>query len=97
MESRNKKPSLVAGSVEELASLGDLDYGICLRAFLTLYDLELHLIAFLKALVAFRLYSAVVDENVRSTFLTDESKTLSVVKPFDGALILCQWSHSLAF
>ena len=52
---------------------------------MALHDLELYLIAFLEALVAFRLHRAVMDENVWSTILTDESKTLSVVEPFHGA------------
>jgi hypothetical protein len=66
-------------------SLGQLGHVVGLRTFLALHDLKLHLIAFLKALVAFRLYSAVVDKHVWSTFLTDESKTLSVVKPLYSA------------
>ena len=66
-------------------SLGHLGHIVGLRTLLALHDLELYLIALLKTLIAFRLYSAVVDENVRSTFLTDESKTLSVVEPLDSA------------
>jgi hypothetical protein len=52
---------------------------------LTLYDFELNLIAFLKALVTFRLYGAVVNENIRAVILADESETFGVVKPLDCA------------
>src|SRR5215469_11841929 len=66
-------------------SLGHLGHVVGLRAFLALHDLELHLITFLKTLITFRLYGAVVDEYIWSTFLTDKSKTLSVVEPLDSA------------
>jgi hypothetical protein len=66
-------------------SLGHLGHIVGLRTLLALHDLELYLIALLKTLIAFRLYRAVVDEYIGSTFLTDKSKTLCVVKPLNRA------------
>ena len=73
----------MAGFMNENLRLRHFNYCVGLRAFLALDDLELHLIAFLKALISFRLHSAVVDENIRSTFLADKSEALGVVKPLD--------------
>jgi len=52
---------------------------------LTLHDLKFDLIAFLQALIALGLDGAVVDKYIWSTFLTNESKTLSIVKPLHSA------------
>jgi len=85
-------------------SLGQLGHVVGLWPFLALHDLKFDLIAFLKALVALRLYSAVVDEHVWPTFLTDESKTLSIVKPLYSAfnsrhlhtfLLISFWAEQL--
>jgi hypothetical protein len=70
---------------ERLSSLGQLGYAVGLRAFLTLYDFKLNLIAFLKTLVTFRLYGAVVNEHIGAVILADESETFGVVKPLDCA------------
>jgi hypothetical protein len=63
----------------------------------SLDDIELNLIAFFKALIAFALNGAVVNEDVCPAIPAEEAVTLSVVKPFYGAFVLCQWSSSLAF
>jgi hypothetical protein len=52
-----------------------------LRTFLPLHDLELHLIAFLQALVADGIDSAVVYEHIKTVFPPNESKTLVTVGP----------------
>jgi hypothetical protein len=71
---------------EELASLGNFDYGIRLGTLLALNDLELNLIAFLKTLVALRLYGAVMDEHIGSALLADESKAFRVIEPLNCSL-----------
>src|ERR1035438_4555492 len=58
----------------------------CLRAFLTIDDLEFDLVAFLQALVAFDVDRAVVHEHVRTTILPAyESKAFRVIEPLYGA------------
>jgi len=53
-----------------------------LRAFLTLHDIELDVVALLKALVAFRGDGAVVYENVGlSVLASDESIAFGVIEP----------------
>lgn len=55
-----------------------------LRTLLTLSDLELDLITFLKTLVAFRGDRAVVHEHVRAAIIaSDKAVALGVVKPLD--------------
>lgn len=66
-------------------NLRNLHYALGLRTFLALHDLELHLVAFLQALVAFGFYGAVVNENIRTVFLSDESEALCIVEPFHCA------------
>lgn len=63
----------------------------------SLDDIELHLIAFFEALVSLALDGAVVDEDIGSAVAAEESVALCVVEPFYSALVLCQWSDSLAF
>src|SRR6185503_4281695 len=52
-----------------------------LRSFLSLHDLEVHSIAFLKALVTLRANSAVVDEHVWPIVSADEAVTFGVIEP----------------
>ena len=61
----------------------------------SLDDVEFDLVALFEALVALALNGAVVYEDVRPALAAEESVTLCVVEPLYGALILCQWSHSL--
>jgi hypothetical protein len=70
---------------------------ISLRAFGSLNDVELDLVAFFEALIALALDGAVVHEDVGATLAAEESVSLCVVEPLYGAFILCQWSDSLAF
>ena len=53
----------------------------CLRPFLALHDFKLNVIAFLQALVTFRLDGAIVNENVRTIFPADKTEALGVVEP----------------
>ena len=65
----------------KLRCLGDVGG---LRAFLSLSNLELHLIALLKTLVAFRGDRAVVHEHVRAAVVaSDKTVALGVIKPLD--------------
>jgi hypothetical protein len=59
-----------------------LGYVFSLGAFLPLDDFKLNVIAFLQALVAFRLDGAVVDEHVRAVIPSDETEALRVIEPF---------------
>jgi hypothetical protein len=62
-----------------------LAYIGCLRALLSLGDLEIHLITFLKTLIAFRCDRAVVNKNVGAISRSDEPIAFRVVKPLDRA------------
>ncbi len=62
-----------------LRSFGDVSG---LRTLLSLGDLELYLITFLKTFVAFRSNRAVVHEDIGAIVPSDEAVALSIVKPF---------------
>lgn len=64
------------------------DHLVRLRAFLSLDNIELHLVAFLQTFVPIDLDGAVVHENVRSVVPSDESVPFRIVEPFDFASIL---------
>ena len=68
---------------------------ISLGAFCSLDDIKLNLIAFFQAFVSLALDGAVVNEDVGPAVAAEEAVALCVVKPFYGALVLCQWSNSL--
>jgi hypothetical protein len=68
---------------------------IRLGSFGSLDDVELDLIALLQALVPLALDGAVMNEDVCPAVAAEEAVALCIVKPFYGALILCQWSDSL--
>ena len=55
-----------------------------LRTLLSLGDLELYLITFLQAFVAFRSNCAVVYKDIGAIVPSDEAVSLSIVKPFYG-------------
>jgi len=64
--------------------LGDFLDVAGLWSFLPLDDLELHLIALLKALIAFATDRAVVNKDIRTIITADESKSLGIIEPLDG-------------
>ena len=66
----------------------DCDDVRCLRTLLALGDSELNFLAFGKGLKAFTNDGAVMREHVGAIFLLDETKTLSVVEPFN-----CTFCH----
>ena len=53
-----------------------------MRAFRTLFDLELHFFTFLELPLTLRLDGTVVDENIGTAFHTDEPIAFGRVKPF---------------
>ena len=61
-------------------------YVVGLQAFRAFYDLELHCLAFLKALKAARLNRGEVDEYVLSVSTANEAVTFRVVKPLHCSL-----------
>jgi hypothetical protein len=68
-----------------------------LGTFSSLNDVEFDLVALFEALVALALYGTVMYEDVCPALSAEEAVTFCVVEPLYGALILCQWSHSLCF
>jgi len=65
----------------EMFELCDLVYVRCLRAFLTLSDFELDLIAFLQAFVSFGGDGTVVNKDIRPVRPPDEPVSLRVIEP----------------
>src|SRR5579862_7844323 len=68
------------------------DHCVCLGTFLTLNDVEFHVIALFQSFVSIQLNCGVVNEYVWPVFTPDESVALGVVKPLDLSLVL---SHRL--
>ena len=68
---------------------------VSLRTLGPLNDVELDLIALFQALVALTLNGTVMNEDVCSTLAAKKAVALSIIEPFYGALILCQWKNSL--
>jgi hypothetical protein len=71
------------GSTDKIQGLGKFYDVSGLRAFLPLYDLKLHLIAFLQALVAVGIDGAVVYEHIGTVVPPNESEPLGIVEPLD--------------
>lgn len=71
-------------------------YLIGLWALGALNDVELDLIAFFEALVAFTLYGCVMDEYVGTLVATEETVPFCVVKPLHCSLVLCHVPNSLS-
>jgi hypothetical protein len=72
-------------------------YLIGLGTFASLDDVELYLITFFEALIAFALDRAVVNEDVCSAFTAEKSVALCVVEPLNCALVLCHLSRSHSY
>ena len=70
------------------------DNCIRLRAFLSLDDVELHVIALFQSLITIQLDCRVVNENIWPVVASDESVALGVVEPLHFAFEL---SHRVAF
>src|SRR4051812_20464451 len=74
-KARNRSSELIA--TMRLESL----YVLCLEALGALHDVELHSLAFLKALESVGLDGREVNEYVFAILTADESKSLCIVKP----------------
>ena len=70
------------------ASVPEPNYGIRLRALLTLNNVELDLVAFFERFVSIQLDRRVVDEYIRPVFAPDESVALGVIEPLDLSFVL---------
>lgn len=70
--------------VEKRSGLDRCDV-LCLRAFLTVGDGELHFLAISEGLEAIALDCAEVYEHVGAVFALDEAESLGLVKPLNGA------------
>jgi len=68
---------------------------ISLRAFCSLDDVKLNLIAFFQAFVSLALNGTVVNEDVGSSVATEKAVALRIIEPLYCAFILCQWNNSL--
>jgi hypothetical protein len=57
-----------------------------LRTLRALYDVKFHILTFLERFEPIALESGIMDEHVLSGFQSNETKALTIVEPFDGAL-----------
>lgn len=70
---------------------------VCLRApGAPLYDVELDGIAFFQRLVAVPLYRAIVNENIGTILVSEETKTFGIVEPFHASNVLCHDAYLLS-
>jgi hypothetical protein len=63
-------------------------YGIGLRTFLSLNDIEFHLVSLFQALVSIELDRAVMNKHVRSVVPSNKAITLRVIEPLYLAFVL---------
>jgi hypothetical protein len=70
-------------------SFSQAGYLVCLRAFLTFYDIEFDVIAFFEAFVSIRLDGAVVHEDIGTLIASDEPVTFCIVEPLHFAFVEC--------
>jgi hypothetical protein len=74
--------------LEALGYFSNSSYGIGLRTFLSLNDVEFHLVPFFQALVSIELDRAVMNKHVGSIIPADKAITLSVIEPLHFAFVL---------
>ena len=73
---------------EALGYFSNSSDGIRLRTFLSLNDVEFHLVPFFQALVSIELDRAVMHKHVGSIIPTDKAITLRVIEPLHFAFVL---------
>jgi len=66
-----------------------LDF-VSLHAFLALHCNECHFLAFFQALETVALDRAEMDEQIRTAFWRDKTKTFFIVKPLNGTALTCR-------
>ncbi len=86
MNDRGGDPKKFAAPL--LCSFPRAHHLIGLRTFLTLDNVELHIVSLLQALVPVKLDGAVMHENIRAVVAPDEPVALCVVKPLHLALVM---------
>jgi hypothetical protein len=64
------------------------DNSFRLGTFLTLDDVELHVIAFFQSFVSVQLNCRIVNEYIRSVLTSDESVAFGVIEPLDLPFVL---------
>ena len=64
-------------------------YLVGLRAFASLDDVEFDFVTFFQTFIAFELDGTVMDEDIGSVIAAEEAVSFCVVKPFNGAFVLC--------
>ena len=69
-------------------SISQPDNCVRLRAFLSLDDVEFHVIALFQCFVTIQLDCRVVNENIWPVITSDESVALGVVEPLHLAFVL---------
>jgi hypothetical protein len=74
--------------LEALGYFSNSTYRIGLRTFLSLNDVEFHLVPFFQALVSIELDRAVMNKHVGSIIPADKAITLSVIEPLHFAFVL---------
>jgi hypothetical protein len=74
--------------LEALGYFSNSSDGIRLRTFLSLNDVEFHLVPFFQALVSIELDRAVMHKHVGSIISTDKAITLRVIEPLHFAFVL---------
>ncbi len=72
-----------------LGYFSNSSYGIGLRAFLSLNDVEFHLVPFFQALVSVELDRAVMNKHVGPIVPANKAVTLRVIEPLHFAFVLC--------
>jgi hypothetical protein len=75
-------------SVRLLGYFSNSSYGIGLRTFLSLNDVEFDLVPFFQALVSIELDRAVMNKHVGSIIPANETVTLRVIEPLHFAFVL---------
>lgn len=60
-------------------------YVLRLRSFLSLRDLHRYLLAFMQGLATAAIDSAMVNKNIFTAFTFNETESLFVIEPFNGA------------
>jgi len=71
-----------------MGAITEANYGIRLRTFLALHNVELYLVALFERFVSVQLNRRIMDEDIRPIFASDKTIALGVVKPLDLTFVL---------
>jgi hypothetical protein len=84
MVDNKKSPVFRRGILFVFLVLQDYDLGR-LKTFGAVLNRELNLLTFFEGVIPLALDGGMMDEDVHAAFLSQETVTLAVAKPFDGA------------